>query len=135
MKIALNVACVLNIGPGLFHPLTLFMVGACQKDDVKSSFIHTGKAQSDFYVVTAHESCDRGHYLLSMTAGYGLVNAIANWKDLSDGLLQQVVIPQLPVIPQIFHILQKGGPVFLVANMFGHFRVTVLPNIVDKFQN
>lgn len=45
--------------------------------DSSSSYVQTGKAQRDVYVLPTHKSSDRAHYWLLLAAAYGMVNANA----------------------------------------------------------
>lgn len=103
------------------------------KADVKSAFLQTGKAQRDVYVVPPRESLDRRNRWLLLTAAYGLVNANAKWQDQSDTLLHELGLHQLPVVPQLFHIIQNGQLMLLVAKIVDDILVTGVTNEVDKF--
>lgn len=54
------------------------------KADAEATFLKTGNANQDVYVIPPRESADRTVYWLLLTAAYGLVNANAKWQHKSD---------------------------------------------------
>lgn len=60
------------------------------KADVRSAFSQTGNARHNVYVIPPHESADRSHYWLVLTAAYCLVYANAKWQDELDELIYKL---------------------------------------------
>ena len=65
------------------------------KIDFKSTFLQTGSAQRDVYVVPPRESSTKEHYWLLLKAWYGLLNANAKWQNEIDTFFHELGLHQL----------------------------------------
>ena len=78
------------------------------KIDFKSSFLQTGLAKRDVYLIPPRESfCSSRMFWLLLVAAYGLVNSNAKWQEHSDLCLTQLGFMQLKYTPQLFYIFDQ----------------------------
>lgn len=59
----------------------------------------------------------------------------AKWKVQSDILLKKLALHQIPLIPQLFHIIQEVKLILLEVKIVDDLKGTGLPNFVEKFLN
>lgn len=85
--------------------------------NIKPTFLQTGCAQREVYVVPPRENTDRSHYWLLLTADNGRVNSNAKWLDQSDAPLQDLCLLQHFVTSQLFSVMENNFLVLLVAKI------------------
>ena len=79
------------------------------KIDFKTSFLQTGSATRDVYMIPPRECFPRTrHYWLLLAAAYGLVNSNAKWQAHSDTCLTQLGFQQLKYVPQLFFVRDES---------------------------
>lgn len=89
------------------------------KIDVKTSFLQTGNAQQNVYVIPPIESDDRNKCLwLFLTASYGLVNVNAEWLAISDQVICDIGLVATTILPQIFYLKNHNQSITVVLAKF-----------------
>lgn len=101
--------------------------------DVKAAFLKTGTAERDVYVRPPRESRDRRHYWLLLAAAYGLVNANAKFQSQSNDLIRSIGLSHISLVPQLFHLVEKGELVLLVAKSVDDLLIAGVPESTKKF--
>lgn len=95
------------------------------KLDVNTGFLQTGQAERDVYVRTRLESAKKGRCVwLLLTTAYGLINANAKWKMLSDLILTDMGFRQAPVLLQLFVLMQNKVLMEIIAMIVDDFSLT-----------
>ena len=96
------------VGIRILLSLATIFSWTLSKIDFKSAFLQT-QAKRDVYVVPPRECKTRyRHYWLLLSAAYGLVNAGAQWQQLSDDVLRGFGFLQSVQVPQLFYLKANG---------------------------
>lgn len=83
--------------------------------DAKTSFLQTGPAGREVYVIPPAESNQRHNvFWLLLVAAYGLVNSNAKWQHQSDEAFISLGLEHVALVPQLF-CLRKDGEVTMLA--------------------
>ena len=103
------------------------------KADVKNTFLQTGLAERDVYVIPTRESSNRKSVWLLLAAAYGLVNANSKWQLQSDTAITNMGLTQCRYIPQLFYLKKNRKTVLLVAKIVDDMLVTGETSYVKRF--